>query len=237
MAALQDQNADGAVCRAVVARPGRGAGRGHGGARGPDADPGDAHAGHDPRRHAAAVLAPRRGGPGAASRVVPAPQAGGGTTRRPRPSCSSTPMPCEPRWLTARARVKELGGLASGFVGNVGLWVNLVRVPPSGTWERRRADRLALAEAWVGPEDATEAEGRAHLVRSYLTAFGPAPWKDIASWAGTGVTPTSSARRPRPRARHVRGRGGQAARWTCPAPRCPIPTCRRPSGSCPTGTR
>jgi hypothetical protein len=83
--------------------------------------------------------------------------------------------------------VKELEDLATGFVGNAGLWVNLVRVPPSGTWERRRADRLALAEAWVGPEDAGETDGRALLVRSYLTAFGPASWKDIASWAAVGV--------------------------------------------------
>jgi hypothetical protein len=82
--------------------------------------------------------------------------------------------------------VKELDGLASGFIGNAGLWVNLVRVPPSGTWERRRADRLALAEDWVGEEDATEVEGRALLVRSFLAAFGPAPWKDIATWAGVG---------------------------------------------------
>ncbi len=46
--------------------------------------------------------------------------------------------------------VKELGELGAGFVGNLGLWVDLVRVPPSGTWERRRADRLGLAEDWVG---------------------------------------------------------------------------------------
>jgi hypothetical protein len=30
--------------------------------------------------------------------------------------------------------VKELGDLGTGFVGNLGLWVDLVRVPPSGTW-------------------------------------------------------------------------------------------------------
>ena len=84
--------------------------------------------------------------------------------------------------------VKELGDLGKGFVGSLGLWVDLVRVPPSGTWERRRADRLGLAEDWVGPEDATEAEGRTHLVRAYLRAFGPAPWRDIASWAGIAVT-------------------------------------------------
>lgn len=84
--------------------------------------------------------------------------------------------------------VKELGDLATGFVGTLGLWVDLVRVPPAGTWERRRADRLGLAEDWVGPCDSTEAEGLRHLVRAYLRAFGPATWRDIASWAGIPVT-------------------------------------------------
>lgn len=83
--------------------------------------------------------------------------------------------------------VKELGPDGSGFVGLLGLWIDLVRVPPSGTWDRRRADLLALAEDWVGPSDSTADEGRMHLVRAYLRAFGPAPWKDIAAWAGTSV--------------------------------------------------
>lgn len=84
--------------------------------------------------------------------------------------------------------VRELGELGAGFVGNLGLWVDLVRVPPAGTWERRRADRLALAEDWVGPPDVSETDGLRHLVRAYLGAFGPAPWRDIASWAGIPVT-------------------------------------------------
>jgi hypothetical protein len=88
--------------------------------------------------------------------------------------------------------VKELGELGAGFVGNLGLWVDLVRVPPSGTWERRRADRLGLADDWVGPCDVSEDEGKEHLVRAYLRAFGPADWRDIASWAGI---PISDARR------------------------------------------
>jgi hypothetical protein len=83
--------------------------------------------------------------------------------------------------------VKELDGLGAGFVGSLGLWVDLVRVPPSGTWERRRADRLALAEAWIGPSDVSEAAGLTHLVRAYLRGFGPAAWRDIASWAGISV--------------------------------------------------
>jgi winged helix DNA-binding protein len=83
--------------------------------------------------------------------------------------------------------VRELGDLAKGFVGTLGLWVDLVRVPPSGTWDRRRADRLGLAEDWVGPNDATEEQGLEHLVRAYLRGFGPATWKDIASWAGISL--------------------------------------------------
>jgi hypothetical protein len=89
--------------------------------------------------------------------------------------------------------VKELGSLATGFVGDLGLWVDLVRVPPSGTWQRRRADRLALADRWVGPPDVTEGEGRAFLVRAYLGAFGPAPWKDIGLWAGMSTTDVRGA--------------------------------------------
>jgi hypothetical protein len=84
--------------------------------------------------------------------------------------------------------VKELGELVSGFLGNAGLWVDVVRVPPSGTWERRRADVLALADDWLGPSEATDEEGLDHLLRSYLRGFGPAPLGDIASWAGVPVT-------------------------------------------------
>lgn len=89
--------------------------------------------------------------------------------------------------------VKELGDLAKGFVGTHGLWVDLVRVPPAGTWQRRRADRLGLAEDWVGPPDTTEDAGQVHLVAAYLRAFGPATWADIASWAGVSVTAAKSA--------------------------------------------
>jgi hypothetical protein len=84
--------------------------------------------------------------------------------------------------------VKELDGLVKGFIGNASIWLDLVRVPPSGTWDRRRADRIALAERWVGPDDATEAEGLAQVVRGYLRAFGPAAWKDVAAWAGIALS-------------------------------------------------
>lgn len=88
---------------------------------------------------------------------------------------------------------KELGDLGSGFLGRIGSWVDLVRVPPSGTWQRRRADRLALAEQWLGPDDSSPGEGRVHLVRAYLRAFGPAAWKDVASWSGLSVADVQAA--------------------------------------------
>jgi hypothetical protein len=60
----------------------------------------------------------------------------------------------------------------------------LVRVPPSGTWERRRADGYGLAEEWVGPRaaDADADAGRNLLLRRYLGAFGPARAIDAADW-------------------------------------------------------
>jgi hypothetical protein len=73
----------------------------------------------------------------------------------------------------------------------VGMWVDLVRAPPSGTWERRRADLFALARGWVdepaGSEEERERAGVERLVRRYLAAFGPATRKDVASWAGMPV--------------------------------------------------
>src|SRR5436189_3306817 len=62
--------------------------------------------------------------------------------------------------------------------------LDLVRVPPSGTWERRRADLYAPADDWLGPPETTVAEGRELLVRRYLTGFGPAARQDVASFTG-----------------------------------------------------
>jgi hypothetical protein len=76
---------------------------------------------------------------------------------------------------------KDLGHLLEPHVA---LWVELLRLPPSGTWERRRADLYALAELVVGPCDATEDDGIDHLVRSYLRGFGPATIDDVSAWAG-----------------------------------------------------
>jgi len=68
-----------------------------------------------------------------------------------------------------------------------GLWVDLVRVPPSGTWERRRADLYGLAEEWLPPASVSEEDGLELLVRRYLAGFGPVPMRDLASWTGLTV--------------------------------------------------
>jgi hypothetical protein len=64
----------------------------------------------------------------------------------------------------------------------IGLWIDLVRVPPSGTWERRRADLYAAADEWIGPPG--DGDPAAHLIRRYLAGFGPAAEKDVASFTG-----------------------------------------------------
>jgi Winged helix DNA-binding domain len=75
----------------------------------------------------------------------------------------------------------------------VGAYVDLVRVPPSGTWEQRRADLYGLAEEWVGPDEADPDEGLELLVRRYLGGFGPAYRTDIADFAGVPVTKIKNA--------------------------------------------
>src|SRR3954449_4245094 len=77
----------------------------------------------------------------------------------------------------------------------VGFVLDLVRVPPSGTWERRRADLYAAAEDWLGPPETTVAAGRELLVRRYFSGFGPAARPDTPGFHG--FTPRGPGPRPR----------------------------------------
>jgi hypothetical protein len=114
-------------------------------------------------RRASWLRATKREPPEAAAEEVRAALAGGKTLRR-----------------------KEIEALIGKEAAHgVGLWVDLVRAPPSGTWERRRADLYALAEDWVGPPPEIDPEAaQEHLVRRYLAGFGPATAKDVASFTG-----------------------------------------------------
>src|SRR5262249_41406742 len=86
----------------------------------------------------------------------------------------------------SRKEIHELVGSDSVITNGVNMWLDLVRVPPSGTWERRRADLYAAAEHWLGPPPAKldEAQGIELLVPRYLTGFRPAAGHEIANWAG-----------------------------------------------------
>jgi len=84
--------------------------------------------------------------------------------------------------VVQRKELEQLVGKAD-TVG-VGLWIDLVRVPPSGTWERRRADLFGAAEDWIGAPDITVQDATDHLLRRYLKGFGPASRSDIASYTG-----------------------------------------------------
>ena len=108
----------------------------------------------------------RRGDPGARAMAAAA--------RTIRPRLADGPL--------GRAEIAELVGKerASGMA----MWLELVRVPPSGTWERRRADIYGDAESWVGSPQGTLDDGVDLVVRRYLGAFGPATRADLASWSG-----------------------------------------------------
>jgi hypothetical protein len=80
-------------------------------------------------------------------------------------------------------KYEELAKIAGRGWDLAGLWPELVRVPPSGTWEQRRAHLFHTAEAWIGPANTSVDDALDHLVRRYLGAFGPAPAADVARWA------------------------------------------------------
>jgi Winged helix DNA-binding domain len=101
----------------------------------------------------------------------------------------------------------------------------LVRVPPSGTWENRRAHLFAAAEDWVGPNDADAENGRELLVRRYLAAFGPGPIPDIDRWAGIGAARVEAALE-RIELRRFRDEQG---RELVDLPRAPLPDADTPA--------
>ena len=115
--------------------------------------------------------------------------------------------------------------LAEFLSPHVPLWVELVRLPPSGTWERRRADLYALADHWIGPCDVTENAGLDHLIRRYLGGFGPAALDDVSSWAGV---PVKQLEQPAARLKLRRFRDEQG-RELIDLPRAPLPPADTPA--------
>ena len=85
-----------------------------------------------------------------------------------------------------RKEIEAAADIGQGTIYGIGCWLDMVRVPPSGTWSRRRADLFAAAEDWLGPDDVAPDDALDYSVRSYLRGFGPASKGDIADYLGLG---------------------------------------------------
>ena len=134
-----------------------------------------------------------------------------------------------------RKEIEEL--LGKEMARGVGMELDLVRVPPAGTWERRRADLYAAAEDWLGPPPGglTEEAGIELLVRRYLGAFGPSTRVEVADWAGL---PVALVEPPLERIATRRFRAEDGAELVdLPRARCRTRTRRRRCASCRPGTR
>jgi len=120
--------------------------------------------------------------------------------------------------------------VADGFpkVAWVGaqLWVDLLRVPPSGTWEKPRAHLFALADQVVPPgEPVAVDDGQELLVTRYLRAFGPATAADVASFSGLPITVVRGVL-ARCELRHFRSEAGGEL---VDVPDAPLPDARTPA--------
>jgi hypothetical protein len=121
-----------------------------------------------------------------------------------------------PRW---RRELMEVLGIDAPTFNGIGMWVDLLRAPPSGTWERPRADLYVTADEWLKRQSANEEDGREHLLRRYLWAFGPATLNEAANWAGLpakALAPTAE----KLRLRHFRAEDGAEL---LDLPRAPLP--------------
>jgi hypothetical protein len=132
------------------------------------------------------------------------------TARRLRELLADGPLPR--RELTRRL------GVDTTIWNAVGLWVDLVRVPPSGTWERRSADLYGLADTWIDVPEVDESDGIELLVRRYLGGFGPSSIKEISGWSGVPVADLEAVL-GRTRLRRFRSEDGQTL---LDVPRAPL---------------
>ena len=107
----------------------------------------------------------------------------------------------------------------------IGAYVDLVRVPPSGTWKQRRADLYGLAEDWVGPDTADEDDGLELLIRRYLGGFGPANPVDVADFGGVAI---KAVRRTLERMR-LRRFEDENGKELVDLPRAPLPDADTPA--------
>ncbi len=124
-----------------------------------------------------------------------------------------------------RKDIEAVVDLGKGAIYGVGCWLDMVRVPPAGTWARRRADLFAAAENWLGPEEVAADDALDHAVRSYLGGFGPASKADVADYLGLGIRELAPAL-ARLELRRFRDHGGAEL---LDLPRAPLPDPETPA--------
>jgi len=95
----------------------------------------------------------------------------------------------------------------------------LVHLPPSGTYSFYRGAHFVPFEEWVGATPELPAEPMRHLVRRYLSAFGPATIDDMASWLGVPTPAIRAALDVAPRTFR-----DEAGRLLYDVPRAPLPS-------------
>jgi hypothetical protein len=105
--------------------------------------------------------------------------------------------------------------------------LGLVRAPDSAIWRRTIGPvSYVPAKMWLGRQPDTEPRALVHLVRRYLSAFGPASRADLAQWSGlpvSALTPGLEALEPLRRFRDERGRE------LLDLPRLPLPSADVPA--------
>jgi len=132
-----------------------------------------------------------------------------------------------PRRADELKGVLRARGLPPVTWGGVAQWLHMVRVPPFGTLEQRRANLYGLAETWIRPAHHPESAGL-YVIRRYLGGFAPASVREIADWAGIPHAMLLPMLQ-RISLRHFRDEKGKEL---VDLPRAPLPVAATP-GSCP----
>jgi hypothetical protein len=130
--------------------------------------------------------------------------------------------PLRQKELSRRLAEAGTAGPQAGF----NILVDIVRVPPSGTWDQRRADLYGLAADWLEPpKKLTERAGIDLLTRRYLGAFGPAALADAANWMGANLSAVKEAAA----AMELRTFQDEAGRSLVDLPDAPLPEADTPA--------
>jgi hypothetical protein len=130
--------------------------------------------------------------------------------------------PLRQKELSSRLKQRGYDGPQSG----INILADIVRVPPSGTWNQRRADLYGLAADWLPPpRHVTERDGVELLIRRYLGGFGPAAVADVANWMGVNIGFVKEVAATL-ELRFFRGEGGRAM---VDLPEAPLPDAETPA--------